>query len=36
MKWNGLNADKQWAGLDNYRYVLNDDTGVLGARSGTR
>jgi raffinose/stachyose/melibiose transport system permease protein len=26
MKWNGLNADKQWAGLENYRYVLTDDT----------
>src|SRR5262245_17366302 len=26
MKWNGLTADKQWAGLENYRYVLTDDT----------
>jgi raffinose/stachyose/melibiose transport system permease protein len=26
MKWNGLNADKQWVGLENYRYVLTDDT----------
>ncbi|OBQ58049.1 sugar ABC transporter permease [Mesorhizobium loti] len=25
MKWNGLNADKHWVGLDNYRYVLHDD-----------
>src|SRR5262245_56716557 len=26
MKWNGLNANIQWVGLENYRYVLRDDT----------
>jgi raffinose/stachyose/melibiose transport system permease protein len=35
MKWNGLNADKQWAGLANYRYVLNDDTVFWGAFRNT-
>ncbi|MEM5494448.1 sugar ABC transporter permease [Hoeflea sp. AS16] len=24
-RWNGLTADRAWAGLDNYRYIFTDD-----------